>query len=261
MKRRIAGLLLILLLLLLPLRTFAEPVPEAPAAAEELPVREGLPLAGRRIGINPGHQAKGDYRQERMAPWNKKKKARCTSGTQGKTTRVPEYRVNLQIGLKLRDTLEALGAEVYMTRETSNVKLSNRERVRAMHEAGVDLALTLHCNGSKNRKKHGVCAYVPKRGDYSEASCLLGRLLLDEICLVTGAKRNKLSRSTSYTTLNWAETPAVLLEMGYMSNKKEDQLLVTDEYQQLLADGIANACIRYFAQQEASPGAEELPEQ
>ena len=48
---------------------------------------------------------------------------------------------------------EALGCEVYMTRETNDVDISNQERAIMMNELGVDLVLRIHCNGSTNNSR------------------------------------------------------------------------------------------------------------
>ena len=76
-------------------------------------------LSGVKIGVDPGHQEHANREQEPIAPNSKKTKDKVASGTQGVKTRVPEYQVNLEVSLRLRDALEALGCEVYMTRETN----------------------------------------------------------------------------------------------------------------------------------------------
>jgi|GEM_PF-3206645 len=103
-----------------------------------------LPLTGCLIGLDPGHQAVGNYDLEPIAPGSSKKKAKVSSGTQGRFTRVAEYIVNLQVALKLRNKLEALGATVIMTRDTHDVDISNSERACMMNDAVVDCWLRIH---------------------------------------------------------------------------------------------------------------------
>ena len=119
------------------------------------PTRDPGRLTGVKIGIDPGHQAQGNNGQEAVAPGSSETKAKVSSGTYGRFTGVPEYEVNLDISLQLREALEALGCEVYMTRETNDVDISNQERAIMMNELGVDLVLRIHCNGSTNRKRAG----------------------------------------------------------------------------------------------------------
>jgi N-acetylmuramoyl-L-alanine amidase len=47
-------------------------------------------------------------------------------------------------------------------------------------------------------------------------------------------------------SLNWSRTPALLIEMGYMSNAREDVLLSTPSYQMKLAAGIYEGIAEYF---------------
>lgn len=45
------------------------------------------------------------------------------------------------------------------------------------------------------------------------------------------------------TGFNWSKVPVVLIEMGFMSNKKEDQLLSDSNYQEKLAEGLCNGIL------------------
>ena len=127
------------------------------------PTRDPGRLTGVKIGIDPGHQAHGNSAQEAVAPGSSETKAKVSSGTYGRFTGVPEYEVNLDISLQLRDALEALGCEVYMTRETNDVDISNQERAIMMNELGVDLVLRIHCNGSTNKSAQGIGLYIRKK--------------------------------------------------------------------------------------------------
>ena len=48
------------------------------------------------------------------------------------------------------------------------------------------------------------------------------------------------------TGFNWAQTPVVLLEMGYMSNKTDDQIMETKDFQKSVARSVGEALVLYF---------------
>ena len=197
------------------------------------------------IGIDPGHQAQGNSEQEPVAPGSSQTKPKVSSGTAGSFTGVPEYQVNLAVGLKLRELLEEQGATVVMTRETNDVNISNVERAQMMNEAGVDIWLRVHCNGSDNHDVYGMSMYVRKTGPCAEESYAAGEMLLEEMCAATGAKDRGVHRSDNYTGNNWSEVPCVLVEMGYLTNASEDVLLNDPDYQQKLIEGYVNALERW----------------
>lgn len=212
---------------------------------EPTPAQE-LRLTGIRIGIDPGHQAHQNTQQERVSPNSSEMKAKVSSGTAGVRTGAPEYQVNLEISLKLREVLESMGCEVYMTRETNDVDISNQERALMMNEYGVDLVLRLHCNGAENSGTNGIGLYVNATGDIAEPSYAAAEQLLPAMVSATGARADGIFRRDTYTGLNWSTVPCILVEMGYMSNPEEDERLSDADYQQKMAEGIAEGICAYF---------------
>ena len=203
-------------------------------------------LAGVSIGIDPGHQAHQNTEKEPMAPGSNQMKAKVASGTQGVSTGIPEYVTNLEISLKLRDALTALGATVYMSRETHYVDISNLERALMFNELGVGRALRIHCNGANDRSVHGAGTYARKTGACQAESELAATLILDALCAATGARRQGVFINDNYTGQNWSTVPCVMVETGYMSNAEEDQKLNDPAYQDLLVAGMVEGICQYF---------------
>ena len=203
-------------------------------------------LSGISIGLDPGHQLKGNSEQEPIAPGSSEKKAKVSSGTAGVTTRVPEYQTNLDIALQLREALEDLGATVYMTRETHDVNISNMERALMMNELGADLVLRLHCNGSENSSANGIGLYVTKTGDIAGESAKAAEFILPAMTAATGARADGIFKRDTYTGQNWSTVPCIMVEMGFMSNPEEDVKLNDPAYQQKLVEGMVEGICRYF---------------
>lgn len=214
---------------------------------EPLPVPvDALRLEGFVVGIDPGHQAKQNSGKEPVAPGSDEMKMKVSSGTAGVKTGVAEYVVDLDISLQLRDALEALGCTVYMTRETHDVDISNRERAEMMNDLGAQLVLRLHCNGSTNKSANGIGLYVNKTGAIAEDSYAAAEMLLPAMTEATGARADGIFRRDTYTGLNWSEVPCILVEMGYMSNAEEDLKLNDPEYQQKLVQGMVDGICAWF---------------
>ena len=226
----------------------SEQTPE-PGVEEVEEVR--LPLTGVKIGIDPGHQAHGNSEKEAVAPGSKEKKAKVSSGTAGVSTRIPEYVTVLEISLKLREALEAQGAEVYMTRENHDVNLSNQERAKMMNALGVDLVLRIHCDGAEKRSKNGIALYCSRSNSIAEESYRAAEAILPRVCETTGAKANGIVSNDNYTGQNWSEVPCLMVECGFLSNPDEDVKLNDEDYQWKLAAGLTYGIMDYIAARDA----------
>ncbi len=231
----------------------AEPTDDGPDAAEEMVesvvmelVARKLPLSGVKIGIDPGHQAHGNNERETIAPNSTEKKAKVTSGTSGVSTGIAEYVTVLEISLKLRDALQSQGAEVYMTRESHDVDISNQQRAQMMNDYGVDLVLRIHCDGAENRSKNGIALYCSRSNAIAEESYRAAEAILPRVCEATGAKANGIVQNDNYTGQNWSTVPCIMVECGFLSNPDEDRLLNDADYQWKLAAGLTNGIIDYI---------------
>ena len=210
------------------------------------PFEAYLPLTGKKIGIDPGHQEKANSEREAIAPGSSEKKAKVASGTKGVSTGKYEYETNLQVSLLLKQLLTDLGAEVLMTRETHDVDISNQERAIMMNEWGADVVLRIHCNGSEDSSVEGMGMYVRYSGACKDESYLLGEMLLEYMANETGARKQRVYKRDTYTGLNFSTVPCVLVEMGYMTHPEEDRKLNDAEYQNKLVLGAAKGIIAYF---------------
>ena len=238
----------------------AEPLPpakpESQAESEDTPQPEPepqpLPLEGRIICLDPGHcvtEEAGKGYREPVSPLSDETKPRYLSGTRGAS--LTEEQLNLQVALKLRDALAALGAEVVMTREVSEISLPNTERCRIANESGADVHVHIHADGSESTSANGVSVLIPD-GDLLgtpsivEESARLGQLMVDCVSEATGAKNRGTVPRSDLTGLNFSEIPSVFIEMGFMTNPEEDALLSSGEYQDKIVAGMANSLMDWY---------------
>lgn len=228
------------------------PTPAPTPSPTPEPTPTPLPLEGAVICVDPGHcvtPETGKGHRELVSPLSDETKPLYTTGTAG--ANLTEEKLNLSVGLQLRDALEALGAEVVMTREVSEITISGIERCEIAHEAGADVAVRIHADGSTDPSVHGVSVLIPA-GDLLgtpsivESSTRLGELMVDAVAARTGAKNLGTIPRTDMTGFNFSEIPTVLIEMGFMTNAQEDANLERAEYQAQIVDGMVQAILEWY---------------
>lgn len=207
--------------------------------------------AGKVIVIDPGHQTKDSSEKEPIGPGSSEMKQKDTSGATGVVTGLREYELNLQVSKKLKEELEKRGYKVIMTRTQNEGEISCIERAKVANNANADAYIRIHANGVDNQSANGVMticqtAKNPYNSNiYSECK-RLSVDVLDEVVASTGAKREYVWETDTMTGNNWSKVPVTMVEMGYLSNPREDELMATDDYQWKIATGIANGIDRYF---------------
>lgn len=205
-------------------------------------------LSGLIIGIDAGHQAKGNNTLEKASPNSTKMKAKVSSGTQGVYSGVSEYVVNLEVGLKLKEQLEKLGATVVMVREINDVDISNANRATIMNDNKVDLCIRIHCNGNSDSSVKGAMMLLPKGDetlDIQEESYKAGKIIFESFLKNTNANNAGISYRNDLSGFNWSEIPVCLIELGFMSNKEEDLLLTNEEYQNKCVKGLVQGILNW----------------
>lgn len=206
---------------------------------------------GYIVCIDPGHQGSGDSTKEPNGPNSSNMKARVLSGTSGTTTGVDEYELTLDISLQLKAELESRGYTVFMTRESHDVNISNKERAEFATSVSADISVRIHADGSDSSSANGASALYPSTSNpyvsnLSEDSKRLSTCVLNSYCDATGMKNRGLQANDTMTGINWSTVPVTIIEMGFMSNPTDDVNMEDDTYQTKMVQGIANGIDSYF---------------
>ncbi len=227
-----------------------EPVALATPEEEEVPVDSDE--EGYVICIDAGHQGRADMDKEPVGPGATTTKAKVDGGTCGIKTGLTEYNLNLSIALKLQKKLEDSGYTVIMTRTSNDVNLSNSERALMANEAQADAFIRIHADGCDIKSVNGATALCQtEENQYTqhyEESRLLADSIVNGVSDATGCKNRGVTETDTMTGINWSQVPTAVIEVGYLSNPEEEALLNTDEYQSLIAKGIADGVEKYFVE-------------
>lgn len=194
------------------------------------------------IVLDPGHAKGGNREMEKTSPYSEILKVKDPGGAVGVSTGLNEYEVNLMVAKKLKTLLEDHGFNVIMTKSTHTENPGNVDRAKVGNDNNADLVLRIHCDSADSSSAKGATMLVPEPVGYAESiyevSQKYGQIILDNLVSSTGAKNRGISKRKDMTGFNWSKVPVVLVELGFMSNPEEDELLGSEEYQNKIAQGL-----------------------
>ena len=199
------------------------------------------------IVIDPGCQQTENTRKEAIGPGAFKLTEQATSGQVGENGTC-EYELNLKIALKLQAILGKQGYTVLLTRNTNDVDLSYSGRAMIANTANADIFIAI-ATGDNN----GVSVICQSEdnpynyGNYNNAR-LLSDTILGSVVQKVDCNNLGVTENDEQPIINWSASPTALVEVGNLTDADEEEKLVTDEYQILIAQGIANGVDSYFSQ-------------
>lgn len=171
---------------------------------------------------------------------------------------VKEAGLNLEIALKLKEELDALGYNVIMTRDTENniadedkqssirkMKVSDiNNRINIVNGSEADMLISIHMNNFENSKYYGWQSFYKKGCEYSK---LIAENIQMGISNNIERENNRVALQISNIKLiDNSNIPAVIVECGFLSNPEDLRLLLTEEYKIQIVNGIIDGIEMYY---------------
>ena len=165
-----------------------------------------------------------------------------------------EKEINLEIAMKLKKYLELEDLEVIMTREsdvgfhreddTSKKMADMRNRCQLINDADPDLVVSIHQNSYHEEPIYGGQVFYYKDSVKGKE---LAEILQERFSYVLGAENRRRAKANGdyYLLLN-VKKPIVIVECGFLSNRKEAALLQQEDYQDRLAWTIHMGIMEYL---------------
>lgn len=155
----------------------------------------------------------------------------------------PEKLITLDVAKRLDQKLRESQLRTVMTRQ-SDVFIELDERVRIENRQKNAIFVSIHFNDSRRRGIRGFETYY-----HSGAARELAERIQSKLMTIPNSA-NRGVRTANFRVLRNAVQPAVLVECGFLSNRRDGGQTRDTEYRELLADKIAEAII----EQRYGPG-------
>lgn len=167
----------------------------------------------------------------------------------GATTKdgVQEKDLNLDVSMRLKALLEGMGFKTIMTRQDDTL-IDLYKRAEIANEANADLYMSVHFNAHTSASIYGVeTLYYPSekneldnRDNYTYA-----KIIQEEMLKELNTADRGLDPRDKLVVIRETKMPAVIAELGFMTNSNEKALITTEAYRQKCAQALANGIKRY----------------
>ncbi|RCX16630.1 N-acetylmuramoyl-L-alanine amidase [Anaerobacterium chartisolvens] len=160
---------------------------------------------------------------------------------------IDEKDVVLEISLKLGKLLEDSGVKVLYTRSTDEY-ITLGKRAQIANNAGADLFISVHINALEDDTLcSGSETLFCGKDSNSEGkmdSERFAQMVQSEIVEALGTKDNGIIERPRLAVLRQTNMPAVIAELGYITNASDREKLKSDKYKELAAEALFTASLK-----------------
>lgn len=156
---------------------------------------------------------------------------------------IEEKNVNLAVSLLVGEMLKSRGVTVVYTRSDDRF-IDLDERVAISNRSGANLFVAIHSDAAEDRAVAGHTIIVPESPSNATWAAA-GEI--SKYMVAAGSERHSVHKDVrGLRVLRYAKIPAVLVELGFLSNSKEAARLADKNYQHKLASAIADGIVAYL---------------
>ena len=141
-----------------------------------------------------------------------------------------------QIAEKVKSLNENKNITILLTRSSDEL-ITLEKRTEYINSVKPDLVLSLHINANPNNEKSGVESYVSDKSSFYEKSNAIANQLNASLAKNNSLKVSK-TKLAPFHILKKSEAPAVLVELGYLTNTKDRKYLTDETEQNAIAKNI-----------------------
>ncbi len=224
---------------------------------KETNVKWATPMDADKIShivfIDPAKQIKAMSEEEGNAPGSDKKKAKMAPANIGISTGNYEYELMLDISIRLKSELERRGYVVILSRDSSTVELSNRDRAVMAAGSDAEIFIRLQAGSASSDETFGAIGFINTKANVEsekiyDNSNRLCNLVLDHLADGTGCGNRGIAVTDGMTVLNYCNSiPAAVINVGFLSNEKDDKRLSDSDNREEMARYIADGIDEYFS--------------
>jgi len=156
---------------------------------------------------------------------------------------IKEKDLNLDIAKKLQALLKAKGITTYMTRSDDRY-VGLYERSALANRVNADMLISIHNNAYTTDTTGTMTLYYPGVYKYNLSSNNLASIMQKEVTGYLDSKNIGIIVRKDLAVLRTSKVPAIIVEVGYMSNTNELKNMVSDSYRQKAAEAIRNGILK-----------------
>lgn len=212
-------------------------------------------IAGMAVFLDPGHSGRSDSSISRQVPNGRGGTKDCNTTGAATNDGYPEHAFNWDVVLRVRDTLNQMGARTQLSRDDDNsVGPCVDQRAALATAMHPDAIVSIHADGGppSGRGFHVNYSSPPLNDVQGGPTLQLAQTMRDSLAAAglqpsTYVGSNGLYGRGDLAGLNLAQSPTVLVELGNMKNSDDAAQIESPEGRARYAAAVTQGIVAYLS--------------